>query len=112
MVAVLCALALVAVPLPASAGSPGSNNVDLRANPYGAAYSWGQETISVSYSSNYMQSGWNDRVSSLWVWSPVDSIKLFRDVNRTGPYKPFVYGTDDLRWYDWNDVSSSYTIYR
>lgn len=102
MGAALGALALVAAPLSASA------TVDLYENI--ALGDLGGDDITVNASRTTMQSGWNDRVSSLWVWSPVDYITLWSDTSYGGSYRQFVYGTDNLGSWSFNDVTSSYQI--
>lgn len=100
--AALGALALVAVPLTASA------TVDLYENIALGDLGGAQTTVSATRAS--MPSGWNDRVSSLWVWYPVDYIVLWSDEGFGGSSRLFYSGTDNLNGWGFNDVTSSYQI--
>lgn len=100
-----CALALFAAP--AAHAASGDSNVDLREHvmPWNSYVKGGVWPITTSKSS--MKSGWNDYVSSLWVWSYVDTAILYVDTNYSGLSKTFVYGTDSLVDYNFNDMTSS-----
>lgn len=108
--AALCALVLWAAPVAAYADNPGDDHVDLRTHVAVQMWLPGAATLEVSSTVNAMPSGWNDTVSSLWVWSDVEAITLWENADRWGDFETFIYGTDDLRDYGFNDVTSSYTI--
>jgi hypothetical protein len=108
--AAVCTLGLVAVPISANASGPGSDVVELRTH---IASNWwlpGASTIEVDTSADAMPWGWNDGVSSLWVWSDVSTITLWEDENKRGLYETFEFGTDNLADYDFDNMTSSYTI--
>lgn len=101
--AFVCALGLVAVPISASA------TVDLYQHPY--LGDWGGDKWTVTVSANQLV-GFNDQISSLWVWNPVDYITVYEHSFKTGANLTFVYGTDNLAGYgyDFDDKISSYSI--
>lgn len=114
--AVACTIGVFAAPLSASAfvqPAPQSvgTTVDLWDNYDQGAY-WGGAYMNVSNSNEYGLDGnwWNDRISSLWVWNPVNTITLYEWLGYRGANQAFVYGTDDLRWYNFDNITSSYYL--
>lgn len=103
-------LSLIAVPLAANAHSPGSDHTDLRDHcQRSGCFVNTNPTIEVSNNAASMPGGWDNRVSSLWVWSDVDFITLYEHPSYAGLSTSFVYGTDHLGQYGFNDMTSSYT---
>lgn len=109
--AVVGALSLALLPGVASAHSPGSNHVDLREHAC-CGIGWG-DIYDAYVSRSTMPAGWDNKVSSLWVWSPVDSITIYSGTYYTGDSLNFVYGTDHLGGYgyNFNDRTKSYILY-
>ena len=114
--AIACTVGVFAAPLSASAltqpaPQPVSTTVDLW-DLYDQGAYWGGAHMNVSQSNLDGLEGnwWNDRVSSLWVWNPVDQIVLYKWLGYRGDSQPFTYGTDDLRLYSFDNTTSSYKL--
>ena len=102
--AALCTIGLVALPTAANA------TVDLYENAH--LGDWNGDLWTASSSSYNVGSYWHDKISSLWVWNPVDYVTLYENAGYGGLHLSFVNGTDDLGSYGYafGDDTDSFII--